>query len=885
MTEINPSWDWLEIVNWDENSCSWNLTISWNLRYKTKFSTTREINNFLLSWKSIAILAKDCSYFSGKTCFSFNKNIRIFDDVNLKYNLYLNWNFLTWYLFSSGQLIPNSSGSLSLLKTWRIRTGASPWIFNFLENTNNSENKLTFYSCWILKENSWYNYHFKLSGNFNPQNKKFKRYLNNNFLTSSNNLKINLYSWNYLIKWEIFSWNIKLCETYYEISKIVKKNTINIFSWTLKISEIHPIDDDLPEYIEITAIWNWSGQVTIKWLWRWTSSKTFSLTLFSWQTAIITDSTWWFEKYNIPIDKIILLSSISLTNNWEQLTIIDNSGHILDKVYYINWKKWKSLYFSWTLSWDTRIFNHIDILTPVLKLENIKPYLQNQKFNTGVEFYIKIQNTSSFYFWKSVNLIAVFSWKELQNNEKNFECKWFISWNLVFTWCNPYYYKFNNSWIIPIKLELLDKTNNFKYITYSYINYPSLPSCNCNCWSCRENYYHNLYLKRKNKYYKLKKIQKEIKNKSKSIENKYIPLTWTLQIYSILPNPKWKDKNKEVIKILALKNLNLNWIFIKYWKNKKFFLSWEIKNGQILTLTGDFKFSNKWDCIYLLSGNFLLDKLCYIKPKSWKFILRQDGLHLDIETNKILSNLTLKQKEDKFCLYYQKKEINCKKIQIKKIDEYKSLKKSYKNLEKEHKNLLKKIKICTKKIIKIFRKLQKQIKKKNNDIKKLNTKIIKLESKIQKLTSNYKKLKNDFKMKKERIKNSCKKQKEKLKQQKEYYKNLYQKLKQKYNIVYQKYKLYKNFANIQKTIIKNKRKPIREKEWLNNIEQAVKTLDAYINSWFTEITIKWIKIKPYEIKLYTKIKNNPLYDLIYKITNSSKEIDYFFNNLNKSLQR
>jgi hypothetical protein len=75
-------------------------------------------------------------------------------------------------------------------------------------------------------------------------------------------LSISVQTGNHLIEAQIFSGDELICKSYFSISNTVRYLTsyieTNIYTGYLKIEEIHPFDDDLPEYIELKAIGNWS---------------------------------------------------------------------------------------------------------------------------------------------------------------------------------------------------------------------------------------------------------------------------------------------------------------------------------------------------------------------------------------------------------------------------------------------------------------------------------------------------------------------------------------------------------------------------------------------------------------------------------------------------
>jgi hypothetical protein len=90
------------------------LIFTGNLRSKDTYSTVRQIDNFVLSGYTVALIANDCEDFSGVLCYSFDKTFRVFNDVDLKYSIKLDNIYQTGYYFSSG-LLDKDDGSLSLV--------------------------------------------------------------------------------------------------------------------------------------------------------------------------------------------------------------------------------------------------------------------------------------------------------------------------------------------------------------------------------------------------------------------------------------------------------------------------------------------------------------------------------------------------------------------------------------------------------------------------------------------------------------------------------------------------------------------------------------------------------------------------------------------------
>ncbi len=120
------------------------------------------------------------------------------------------------------------------------------------------------------------------------------------------------------------------------------------------VSEIHPVADILPEYIEIYCSMSLSGEVAIAGLGTATSIKKFHLQLTTGQHLIVTSSLLWF----IYTWNILLLPWISLLDGGEQITIQRPHQFSTWDIYtgyiiYPALQKWESYYPTCTMSWTT----------------------------------------------------------------------------------------------------------------------------------------------------------------------------------------------------------------------------------------------------------------------------------------------------------------------------------------------------------------------------------------------------------------------------------------------------------------------------------------------------------------------------------------------------
>lgn len=536
--------------------------------------------------------------------------------------------------------------------------------------------------------------------------------------------------------------NICSYENYY--------NQLDIFSWwQILISEVNPFDEKYSEYIEIKSIWNFSWELNFFWIWYWETQKRLKIELYSWNYLILAKSNKWFENQNIQI-----VSWFSLSNDWEYIKITNLENNILDNIYYTktSYSQDQSLYFD-VISWDTRIFSKIWNISPFFD-EKIYDNYWLQPIQTLNNCSLKIQNSDVFYFWNSINLISELNWKELSNSNWEYSCI-FDFLNKKIEQCNPTYERFEYSWIHKIWLKIL-KNNQLVCETYSYINYPKKLVSETNYF-----YYKDLYTKYKEKYLILsEKNKSELQNLSKKIDlsnksfitsNIDISLySWWIEIFSVVPNPIWKDKWEEIISFTKKneKIYNLDWFYIQNWK-KIVYLSWDFSWDNILVLKWDFWLKNSTNCINIKFNWYDIDQMCYWKTKDWEIIYKNPKtFSWTIFTNQTLNlkeyfeNFEIKKKWDKYCISIENKNIVCKNYYFEKLFN-KITENKIKIYAKEIKSLNSQIKKNKKNINKSAQKIDK-LNKQKDKLKKWH---IDLKQSIKTLKSeNWKKL-NELKIK------------------------------------------------------------------------------------------------------------------------------------------
>jgi len=151
------------------------------------------------------------------------------------------------------------------------------------------------------------------------------------------------------------------------------------------------------------------------------------------------------------------------------------------------------------------------------------------------------------------------------------------------------------------------------------------------------------------------------------LDDKFIP---NLQIISILPNPVWKDINKEFIS-LYYTNHNSDQIidlqdnyYLIIGSTKKYFKTGIILPNQEKQIFQNFSFPNKATCVELRKDKSQLDKFCYTKPEEWQKFLENNWILESISTIdlSILNKIKIKKFADQYCLSYQNQKILCKKL-------------------------------------------------------------------------------------------------------------------------------------------------------------------------------------------------------------------------------
>lgn len=637
------------------------------------------------------------------------------------------------------------------------------------------------------------------------------------------------------------------------------ENLVETENGKIIISEIYPFDDYFNEYIEVYALWTYSWTVLIDWLWHWSYAKEVAINLLSWNYLVISDWLSWF----VNNQNLVLIDSVSLTDAGELLTIFWQSGLVLDKVNYNNVHRWKSLYLSRYVL-DNRFLDTYWFPSPWFD-EKMLSYYEISDKKERYDCDIIIQNDFEFYDWNSINLMATVNWTELSNSQTLFKCEW-----TVITWddsqkCNPSYFIFKSWWINDIQVDIY-KENELVCTDSMQINYPQKSIIK----NWKEWYYKNLYTTWKNKYYELVdslklsglSISKDGQIRSKKIndDNNFQLNQWILKIFSITPNPVWKDDFKEAIQIILLSwdSFSLQGMELKYGNIHKQ-LKWAINSGTGFVMYDNFRFPNDWSCVYLVSWSVQYDKFCYLKQEEGSPIF--EPIQLEDNVLSILSKTKINIGESSVCISYEKQNMFCGQLKIWKMDldllnsENKQLKKENKSLNN---NILKLIKSNNKEIDKIKKNFEKKLIKTEKKVNKMDQKISKKDVDVKNLKGRIKQLSWKLSQKNKDLidyKHQCALQTKHIKQAN----------KDRQSKMLLEIWFHKNYISFVKNRLKNDRYQVYNSS-IKDIDLVYDDLYSDLKSWNYYHDIRWFPINIKDIDLIYKIKNNGMpISFIWKI--------------------
>ncbi len=468
---------------------------------------------------------------------------------------------------------------------------------------------------------------------------------------------------------------------------------LSLTTGSITITEIHPFDtDQFPEYIELLVDGFFTTPISIVWLGQGQVAKVVLLSGLQ-NLVIITDDISYFP----PSTHTIHLSSISLTDSWEPLQILWQSWQVLDSTVYTDGIQGKSLYYSWdSTDW---IFKTNDLPSPWFDLSQVNHLLFDKNLTSFYSCSIDLQHTEPFFAGRKINIIASANNKQIQNSSDDYSCeRSFNTTNYLFTWCNPSFFEFDTGGIYSVWLTIQDHLKNQTCSTTLSLNYPLDPTEGL---SCKQDYYQELYLKRKDRFDYLKKwlgsfwlaatASGDIYQKWTSTGATLSMLTGKVDIVSILPNPAWKDDNQENI---TLKNndtlpYDLTTFLLFNGKSKKKFpvdLP-TLQPWQQYKITATLWLTNRPTCVKLQDKITMYDTFCY--PQAWDdqlFTVSLDSLQTVANQDpKLLSQITVALDKTQACAFFDKQQVVCKALRFADslVTEYKKQAKKSVSLEKK----------------------------------------------------------------------------------------------------------------------------------------------------------------------------------------------------------
>jgi len=594
----------------------------------------------------------------------------------------------------------------------------------------------------------------------------------------------------------------------------------------LYFEEIHPQSDELPQYVEIVVSWYVKWTIAIQGLGRGSATKVLgNFELFDGNRLLVVDSKWTGSRqFGQILDsgkRLVTIDGMSLKDDGEILKLTLN-GQVVDTVHYVGAKSMQSIYFQ-SKNDSVREFSYYDIPSPGADLAFLKYFLNDEDDSEEtLDCWIRLQHSSPLFATNAVNLIATRDGKDISNANSSFECLWHIDWQAQLSWCNPSYIHFATWGIYKATLSIKNLKTNQLCKTTAYINLPNKQKIP----SCREDYYRNLYIKRKDKAQQASRCEESTNSAAElaSIEDpKYAPVI----IYKLLPNPHGKDSLwVEKIRLKFNKAISLEGFYLK--TNKKFPLHGYFTTWQIVDFAWDFKLANYWGCVSLFdSSDKVVDKVCFPKAEEGAIFSGEDlSREFDLATRKTLWKAKLVFEEDKVCVKAFGRKFSCKQLPYTKsqVDDYKQ---QIKELSKQNKSLQKEITKLQKTHQKELAKLQKQMLKKE----------VKLLTKLSRYKTKYKYYQQLYYAQKRKTKSANKKLSKTKKE-----------LQTKLKIAQAQAKLYKNRSRYLANSFKQNFYLVWASYGWDKKWQVVKRLDQHIANGQLQITLGGKDLKPRQVQ-------------------------------------
>jgi hypothetical protein len=465
-------------------------------------------------------------------------------------------------------------------------------------------------------------------------------------------------------------------------------NQLNSWPANITIDEIQPLNtQDFWEYIELLFHDTYQWWLRIVWGWHWSAEIHFDVHQWAWSRLVISKN-----MLSVPSH---VHESLSLTDGWQDLQIIDKNWYVLQSIRYNASIPWKSLYIWTNTEWWNQLFNNQEIMTPWFWFEHIQHFYKIWTTQTYSQpCWIIFQNRIPWYAGTSINLAATRDWEIIQNNDSAKSCIRTIWQEIISNDCNPSF--ITMSWAVLDTLVLsVDDSNNI--CTHAIpLNIPSKISWSTNDW---KNYYEE-YRLWKDKFSELHKAIRLLwfdlsAPKLLSIDDRIVyqntidlvsdvqQFSWSIIIDAVLPNPSWKDTN-EWLRLSVYGTWIIENIIFSHGKYTHLLWPIDLEQGTIEFFTG-FMMPNKGWCVSLLYWETTLDTLCYptttdkvwynqYGPIDWSWIY--------LTKNEIPNILRINQTSKQICIMFNNDKQYCEDILRSKTQE-KTLLSSLRKFESE----------------------------------------------------------------------------------------------------------------------------------------------------------------------------------------------------------
>lgn len=399
------------------------------------------------------------------------------------------------------------------------------------------------------------------------------------------------------------SGEIRLFQTNWLGTPANKCNQVN-FTWWIWLCDIDPTID---------YIWTGIYDINLDIIWQYDSLCN------SGSIRILNGITWSIDTCDISFQNLLGSNKIEFLQ-YSGVDLICKDIFIFSSnydIWYVNQYYCPVNISSWSNS-------------PSTPSENICK--NNPTHGALTNCHVKYQwSTVWFFAWYAFNTIAHIEGKDIQNNNKKYNCYRDMWDGNTLSQCNPSGYKYNNPGVYIINLTITDNSSNYYCRTSSFVNYPLKGNMDddhanyydlyeyvldfCSDYSSDDNYPNNIDI--------IWSFCSGFYDSGFVTSNITPQYTWSIDtiIYSVLPNPVWSDSLYEeiVLQNLLTSTSYLDWLSLHIW-SKKINLSWSIWPDWFKSILWWLGLVNNGMCIYLKKENLLLDEFCYDSVKEWQIV-------------------------------------------------------------------------------------------------------------------------------------------------------------------------------------------------------------------------------------------------------------------------